>query len=70
MKVPKKTAKDVQLAITNALAPVQNFVFTLTADNGKEFVNYSRIAQKLEAVTMNGTSRFNSFFIDYQSMDE
>lgn len=48
-KVPRKTACDVEVALTTRLSEVQDFVFTITADNGKEFANHVAISKKLNA---------------------
>ena len=36
-KVPRKTAEEVNKALIQKLGPIQEFVLTLTSDNGKEF---------------------------------
>ena len=46
MLVPYKTSDAVTSAITDALLPLKPFVFTMTADNGKEFAGH----QELKAV--------------------
>jgi len=37
VKVSQNTAEEVKNALIKKLKPIQNFVLTLTADNGKEF---------------------------------
>lgn len=48
-KIPNKTAEEVEHALLKRLKPVQEFVYTLTADNGKEFANHERIGLELDA---------------------
>ena len=48
-KVQTREAKTVGQAVTQLLAPVANWVHTITADNGKEFAEHETIAQALEA---------------------
>ena len=48
IKVPNKTAEAVQEAILKKLLPIQDWVLTLTADNGKEFANHEQIAAILQ----------------------
>jgi IS30 family transposase len=48
-KVERRTAQDVQEAITNLLKPWKSYVHTLTADNGKEFAGHQEISHILEA---------------------
>lgn len=48
-KVSSKTAHDVEEALISRLSQVQDFVYTITADNGKEFANHVAISHKLEA---------------------
>jgi len=48
-QVPRKTAQEVEEALTNRLDEVADSVLTLTADNGKEFANHQAIAEKLGA---------------------
>ena len=48
-KVERNTADLVRQAITTALAPHLSQVYTLTADNGREFAAPARIAQELRA---------------------
>jgi len=47
-KVSRKTAEEVKDALVNRLRPVQKFVMTLTADNGKEFSYHEQVSQSLE----------------------
>ncbi len=47
-KVSRKTAEEVKDAPVNRLIPVQKFVMTLTADNGKEFAYHEQMSQSLE----------------------
>ena len=47
-KVSHKTAKEVKDALVDRLRPVQKFVMTLTADNGKEFAYHDQVSQLLE----------------------
>jgi IS30 family transposase len=47
--VPAKTAQNVTNAMVSLLTPFKNFVHTLTTDNGKEFAQHERIAEKLDA---------------------
>ena len=48
-QVPRKTAQEVEEALTSRLTDMKDFVLTLTADNGKEFANHQTIASKLGA---------------------
>ena len=48
-QVPRKTAEEVQEALTRKLSIVSDHVLILTADNGKEFANHLAIASKLGA---------------------
>lgn len=48
-QVSRKTAQEVEEALTNRLGEVADSVLTLTADNGKEFANHQVIAEKLGA---------------------
>lgn len=48
-QVPRKTALEVEEALTKKLNDVSDCVLTLTADNGKEFANHQAIASKLGA---------------------
>ena len=47
--VSRKTAQEVEEALTRKLSEVSDWVLTLTADNGKEFANHQTIASKLGA---------------------
>jgi transposase, IS30 family len=47
--VPAKTAQNVSDAMVSLLTPFKKFVHTLTTDNGKEFAQHERIAEKLDA---------------------
>jgi IS30 family transposase len=46
---PAKTAQNVSDAILSLLTPFSDCVHTLTTDNGKEFAQHERIAEKLDA---------------------
>ena len=48
-KVSHKTAQKVEEALTTKLSKVQDFVHTITSDNGKEFANHMEISKKLKA---------------------
>jgi len=48
-KVSRKTAEEVKEALITRLHQVQDFVYTITADNGKEFANHVSISKELEA---------------------
>lgn len=48
-KVQRKSAEETEQAIIGKLAPMSNFVLTMTSDNGKEFANHQTIAKALEA---------------------
>ena len=48
-KVESKHAEGVTTATVNLLKPYQDKVFTITADNGKEFAGHETIAEKLDA---------------------
>ena len=48
-KVPRKTAEEVEKALTGKLSKVSDCVLTLTADNGKEFANHLAISSALGA---------------------
>jgi IS30 family transposase len=47
-KVERKTAELVSQAIQQTLEPLQEQVYTITADNGKEFAHHETIAAALE----------------------
>lgn len=49
MYVPNKSAELVANAIIEMLTPYKNRVYTITNDNGKEFAQHKRIAERLEA---------------------
>lgn len=48
-KVKRKTADLVGQAVIDLLKPLKELVHTITADNGKEFTNHSKIAKALKA---------------------
>lgn len=48
-KVDRKTAQEVEEALTAKLSRIKNYVLTLTADNGKEFANHKIVSEKLDA---------------------
>lgn len=48
-KVSRKTADAVEQSLLDSLAPIKNFVLTLTSDNGKEFANHVGVQEALEA---------------------
>ena len=48
-KVMRKTADNVTDAIIRLLKPVSDYVYTLTADNGREFAGHIKVAKKLQA---------------------
>jgi len=48
-KVSRKTAHDVEKALTSRLSHVQDYVYTITSDNGKEFANHLAISKELKA---------------------
>jgi IS30 family transposase len=48
-KVDQRTADQVGDAVIEVLQPVKGRLYTLTADNGKEFAEHERIAQELQA---------------------
>jgi len=47
--VPRKTAEAVRHAVTQALAPHKDRVYTLTYDNGREFADHEGMAADLDA---------------------
>lgn len=47
--VPRKTAQEVEEALTRKLGEVADSVLTITADNGKEFANHELVTAKLGA---------------------
>ncbi len=48
-KVERRTAEAVEDAILHLLKPWIHAVYTITADNGKEFANHEQISEKLNA---------------------
>ena len=48
-KVKHKSADLVSRSVQRLLEPIASKVFTLTSDNGKEFVKHQEIASALEA---------------------
>jgi transposase, IS30 family len=48
-KISRKTAEETEAALVEKLAPIREFVHTLTADNGKEFANHQRVSCALGA---------------------
>ncbi|MBV1869945.1 MAG: IS30 family transposase, partial [Gammaproteobacteria bacterium] len=48
-RINDKTAETVTAATTSLLKPFKDLVFTITADNGKEFAYHERIAKALGA---------------------
>jgi len=48
-KISRKTAHEVEQALIKRLGPIKNFIFTLTADNGKEFSNHKVVSEALES---------------------
>lgn len=49
IKVPHKTAQGVSEALIKKLGPLQQFVLTLTSDNGKEFAYHQNVSKELKA---------------------
>jgi len=47
--VPNRSARRVEKALISSLKSHKNKVYTLTADNGKEFANHEKVAQNLKA---------------------
>ena len=47
--VPRKRANDVTGALLTKLVPLQDFVFTMTADNGKGFASHEAVSGNLKA---------------------
>jgi IS30 family transposase len=47
-KVSQKTAEEVKDALVENLKPIQDFVLTLTADNGKEFAYHQEVSHCLK----------------------
>ena len=48
-QVSRKTAQEVEEALTSKLGEVVDCVLTITADNGKEFANHEAVTAKLGA---------------------
>lgn len=48
-KVSHKTAEEVGRKLIETLGPIKDFVYTMTADNGKEFAYHQMVGIKLEA---------------------
>jgi transposase, IS30 family len=48
-KISRKTAEETEAALVEKLAPIREFVHTLTADNGKEFATHQRVSCALGA---------------------
>lgn len=48
-KVADKSADAVEKELLSILLPVQDYIHTITSDNGKEFANHKSIAKKLTA---------------------
>ncbi|MCX6989232.1 MAG: IS30 family transposase [Chlamydiae bacterium] len=48
-QVSRKTAQEVEEALTSKLGEVADCVLTITADNGKEFANHEAVTAKLGA---------------------
>lgn len=48
-QVSRKTAQEVEGALTSKLGAVADCVLTITADNGKEFANHAAVTAKLGA---------------------
>ena len=49
VKIPQRTASGVASALLEKLLPLQTYVHTLTADNGKEFANHEMVGRSLKA---------------------
>jgi IS30 family transposase len=49
VKIPNKTAEEVEKALIKKLGPKQKFVYTLTSDNGKEFACHQNVSTSLKA---------------------
>ena len=47
-KVSRKTASQVKEALVDRLSPIQEFVITLTSDNGKEFAYHEQVSKSLK----------------------
>ena len=48
-KIERKTAQAVADAVIDLLKPIAGDLYTITADNGKEFADHERIAERLQA---------------------
>ena len=48
-KVPGKSSDDINDPIVEALKPINNYILTLTSDNGTEFSGYKYISRSLDA---------------------
>jgi transposase, IS30 family len=48
VKTSGKTAQEVTNALLFRLSPIKEFVYTLTADNGKEFANHRQVSESLD----------------------
>lgn len=48
-KLPGKSAQAVEEQLIDILLPIQDYVYTITSDNGKEFAHHKTIAEKLQA---------------------
>ena len=48
-KVSRKTASQVKEALVDRLSPIQEFVITLTSDNGKEFAYHEQVSKSLKS---------------------
>ena len=46
-KVSRKTAHEVKRALISRFTPIQGYIHTITADNGKEFANHTAISKSL-----------------------
>jgi hypothetical protein len=49
VKIPNKTAVEVEQALLNRFEPIKEWVLTMTADNGKEFANHQNVSAILES---------------------
>jgi len=47
-KIPDKSSESVQKAMIETLSPYKQSLFTITSDNGLEFVEHENIAKQLE----------------------
>jgi transposase, IS30 family len=48
-KVPSKHAEPVKQAIVDMMKPIQDYVLTITSDNGKEFAYHQEISRVLQS---------------------